>query len=309
MASSSVRATRADRASRSPRWLPCCPELDLPIDATAGLLQRSGAGDRRAAGRRPVRAHGRRCPGARRRVGRAPRPPRVGRQRVRRAHRPPRPDRRHRRRDLAAPPHRAGRSRTRWRDTEVRALATIALGGPLEGVTMQTLIATSGGNALFLRELIDGGLESGALTDRFGLWRLDGPLLGSPRLQDLIGQRLAGLPPISSRRSSWSPWAIRSSCRCSAASCRIETIEQLEGSGHRRRGPAPGSTTPTTSRSAWPTRSTARRSGPTCRRCAAPACAGPWPTPATRSRAPDRPTCCASPCGDSTAAGRSGPTP
>ncbi|MGZ4759677.1 MAG: helix-turn-helix transcriptional regulator, partial [Acidimicrobiales bacterium] len=52
----------------------------------------------------------------------------------------------------------------------------------------------SGGNALFLRELIDGGLESGALSDTFGLWRLDDPLLGSSRLQDLIGQRLAGLP-------------------------------------------------------------------------------------------------------------------
>ncbi|MGZ4695615.1 MAG: AAA family ATPase, partial [Acidimicrobiales bacterium] len=79
-------------------------------------------------------------------------------------------------------------------DREVRALAAIALGGPLEGVTMQTLVTTSGGNALFLRELIDGGLESGALSDTFGLWRLDGPLLGSSRLQDLIGQRLAGLP-------------------------------------------------------------------------------------------------------------------
>ena len=79
-------------------------------------------------------------------------------------------------------------------EAEVRALATIALGGPLDGVTLQTLLATSGGNVLFLRELIDGGLESGALSNRFGLWRLEGPLLGSSRLQDLIGRRLAGLP-------------------------------------------------------------------------------------------------------------------
>jgi DNA-binding CsgD family transcriptional regulator len=79
-------------------------------------------------------------------------------------------------------------------DAEVRALATIAVGGPLEGVTLQSLAATSAGNALFLRELIDGGLESGSLANRFGLWRLDGPLVGSSRLQDLIGRRLAGLP-------------------------------------------------------------------------------------------------------------------
>ncbi len=79
-------------------------------------------------------------------------------------------------------------------DAEVRALATIAVGGPLEGITLQNLATTSAGNALFLRELIEGGLESGSLTNQFGLWRLDGPLVGSSRLQDLIGRRLAGMP-------------------------------------------------------------------------------------------------------------------
>ncbi len=79
-------------------------------------------------------------------------------------------------------------------ESETRALATIGAGGPIEGSTMQTLVAASAGNPLFLRELVDGGLESGALVNQFGLWRLDGTLLGSPRLQDLIGARVGGLP-------------------------------------------------------------------------------------------------------------------
>src|SRR6185436_17978408 len=89
----------------------------------------------------------------------------------------------------------------------------------------------SGGNALFLRELIDGGLESGALTDRFGLWRLDGPLLGSPRLQDLIGQRLAGLP--SDQLEALQLVALGDPLELSLLSSlvSIETIELLEGRG------------------------------------------------------------------------------
>ena len=79
-------------------------------------------------------------------------------------------------------------------DAEIRALATIGAGGPIEGSTMQTLVTASAGNPLFLRELVDGGLESGALVNQFGLWRLDGTLLGSPRLQDQVGMRVRGLP-------------------------------------------------------------------------------------------------------------------
>ncbi len=79
-------------------------------------------------------------------------------------------------------------------DAEIRALATIGAGGPIEGSTMQTLVTASAGNPLFLRELVDGALDSGALVNQFGLWRLNGTLLGSPRLQDQIGLRVRGLP-------------------------------------------------------------------------------------------------------------------
>jgi DNA-binding CsgD family transcriptional regulator/tetratricopeptide (TPR) repeat protein len=79
-------------------------------------------------------------------------------------------------------------------EVDIRALATIGAGGPIEGSTMQSLISASSGNPLFLRELVDGGLESGALINQFGLWRLEGTLLPSRRLQDQIGVRVHGLP-------------------------------------------------------------------------------------------------------------------
>jgi DNA-binding CsgD family transcriptional regulator/chromosome segregation and condensation protein ScpB len=78
-------------------------------------------------------------------------------------------------------------------DEELRTLAVMAIGGPVDGATLQSLVESSGGNVLFLRELIQGALESGALTSELGLWRLRGSLAHSPRLRDLIEQRLAGL--------------------------------------------------------------------------------------------------------------------
>jgi len=78
-------------------------------------------------------------------------------------------------------------------DSELRTLAVLAVGGPLDGATLQSLVESSGGNVLFLRELIQGALESGTLTSELGLWRLQGSLAHSPRLRDLIEQRLGGL--------------------------------------------------------------------------------------------------------------------
>jgi DNA-binding CsgD family transcriptional regulator len=56
-------------------------------------------------------------------------------------------------------------------------------------------VTASAGNVLYLRELIQGCQEAGTLVNRYGLWRLTGPLAGSPRLQDLIGTRLKDLSP------------------------------------------------------------------------------------------------------------------
>ena len=72
-------------------------------------------------------------------------------------------------------------------------LVEIALGGPVEAVAAQALTDASEGNVLYLRELILAGLETHALVDDAGLWRLVGSIASSPRLADLVSTRLAGL--------------------------------------------------------------------------------------------------------------------
>ena len=230
MASSAVRATRSGSGIPFAALAPLLPELDLPIDATAGLLQDAARAidERRADGRFVLMVDdAQELDDAS--VALLDHLVSVGSVfvvlTVRRDQT-----------DVTAAEiwqhHRIVRVDLEpLADAEVRALATIALGGPLEGLTMQTLIATSGGNALFLRELIDGGLESGALTDQFGLWRLDGPLLGSSRLQDIIGQRLAGLP--ADQLEALELVALGDPLELSLLSSLvpIETIELLEGRG------------------------------------------------------------------------------
>ena len=72
-------------------------------------------------------------------------------------------------------------------------LVSEAVGGPVDGVTMQTLHTTSGGNALFLRELVSGALDAGTLQETNGMWRLRGELSPSTRLGEVVGLRLGGL--------------------------------------------------------------------------------------------------------------------
>jgi DNA-binding CsgD family transcriptional regulator len=81
-------------------------------------------------------------------------------------------------------------------DRHVQALTSLALGGPVEASTLQVLSDSCAGNVLFLRELINGALESGALEEHQGMWRLSGSIARSPRLRDLIERRLRGISPV-----------------------------------------------------------------------------------------------------------------
>jgi DNA-binding NarL/FixJ family response regulator len=82
----------------------------------------------------------------------------------------------------------------RLTDADVAALVEAALGGPLEEAALRWVIETSQGNALYVRELVAGAVESGTLQ-RFGdLWRLAGRPGLSASLGELIAERMAGLP-------------------------------------------------------------------------------------------------------------------
>jgi hypothetical protein len=76
---------------------------------------------------------------------------------------------------------------------EVEELVGAGLGGQVDGTTLRDLWQLTGGNPMFLRELILGGLDSGALRQAGGVWRWEGPMTAAPRLVELVEARLGRL--------------------------------------------------------------------------------------------------------------------
>jgi DNA-binding CsgD family transcriptional regulator len=67
------------------------------------------------------------------------------------------------------------------------------LNGPLERDTQTWLWQTSGGNPLFLRELVRSAVDQGGLVQERGHWRRSGPVPPSQRLLDLLDERIEAL--------------------------------------------------------------------------------------------------------------------
>ncbi|EHB55499.1 ATP-dependent transcriptional regulator, MalT-like, LuxR family [Mycolicibacterium rhodesiae JS60] len=78
---------------------------------------------------------------------------------------------------------------------EVQAILAAALDGPVDPGTAHELAERSGGNALFLRELVLGALHSESLSNSDGIWRLSGHLAPTARLTQLVESRLGALTP------------------------------------------------------------------------------------------------------------------
>jgi DNA-binding CsgD family transcriptional regulator len=78
-------------------------------------------------------------------------------------------------------------------DETIEELLTSALEGPVDAATVRELAARSRGNPMFLRELVNGALETGVLVDAGGLWRLQGALSPTVRLVELVALRLGDL--------------------------------------------------------------------------------------------------------------------
>jgi DNA-binding CsgD family transcriptional regulator/tetratricopeptide (TPR) repeat protein len=70
-----------------------------------------------------------------------------------------------------------------------------ALDGPVAHRTAATLHAASGGNPLYLRELVLGALADETLHATNGVWQLAGDTRATPTLRDLVLARLAPLGP------------------------------------------------------------------------------------------------------------------
>jgi DNA-binding CsgD family transcriptional regulator len=98
-----------------------------------------------------------------------------------------------------------------WKDElverqEVRPLSpddvTTLLGlvlGEVEASTALALARASGGNPLYLRELVLAAQDAGTLHDSGGMWRLQGRVSTSPRLKELVSVRLGGLSTAAQR--------------------------------------------------------------------------------------------------------------
>ncbi|MFJ6048894.1 LuxR C-terminal-related transcriptional regulator [Streptomyces sp. NPDC092307] len=80
------------------------------------------------------------------------------------------------------------------RDQVTRALERV-LEGPVGRSAVNHLLATSGGNPLYLRELVVGAVDAGVLTCDGEIWDMTADRLpGTRRLTDLIRSRLAVAP-------------------------------------------------------------------------------------------------------------------
>ncbi|HEY2308428.1 MAG TPA: LuxR family transcriptional regulator [Streptosporangiaceae bacterium] len=86
---------------------------------------------------------------------------------------------------------------TTWGEPETEAVLSAVLGGPVAINSVRRLWEVSQGNALYLRELLIGAVDSGALTETGGIWSLRLPLTAPGRLVELVAARLSGLAPVT----------------------------------------------------------------------------------------------------------------
>lgn len=76
---------------------------------------------------------------------------------------------------------------------DVERLLTEVLGGAVETATVRRLWAATGGNPLYLREVVNEAVRVGTLEGTDGLWRWQGEVRVGARLRELVELRLAGL--------------------------------------------------------------------------------------------------------------------
>jgi DNA-binding CsgD family transcriptional regulator len=82
-----------------------------------------------------------------------------------------------------------------WNEAQTEAVLCAYLGGPVASGSVRRLWELSQGNALYLRELLIGAVDSGTLRRDGGIWSLSHPLTAVGRLGELVAARLAGLAP------------------------------------------------------------------------------------------------------------------
>jgi hypothetical protein len=78
-------------------------------------------------------------------------------------------------------------------EAEIAVLLEAVLGGPVDSRGAARMWALTCGNALYLRQLVDGEVESGRLSEVGGVWRWLGEREVSPGLAELVDARMGQL--------------------------------------------------------------------------------------------------------------------
>ena len=79
-------------------------------------------------------------------------------------------------------------------DAAIEELLVTVLGAPMDAAAVLVFADRSRGNPLYLRELVTGAVETGALAEQGGIWRLRvGGLRPTARLAELVALRLGDL--------------------------------------------------------------------------------------------------------------------
>jgi DNA-binding CsgD family transcriptional regulator len=106
-----------------------------------------------------------------------------------------------------------------------------ALGGPVDGVTRKEVLRVSDGNPLYLRELILGGLESGALRQLDGVWRWTGGLAGATRLAEVVEARLGAVDETARAAVELVAWGEPLAARVLERLIDKDAVQAAEGGG------------------------------------------------------------------------------
>jgi DNA-binding CsgD family transcriptional regulator len=78
-------------------------------------------------------------------------------------------------------------------DAAIEELLGAVVGGPVDTASLRQLADHCRGNPMVLREVVTGALESGALGEEGGIWRLRSELRPTARLAELVALRLGHL--------------------------------------------------------------------------------------------------------------------
>ncbi|OBI83840.1 AAA family ATPase [Mycobacterium sp. E740] len=121
-----------------------------------------------------------------------------------------------------------------------RTVIEETLGGPVDARTVQRFWKLTGGNALFLRQLVADQIEAGRIRVTAGVWMWDGGVAVSQNMSDMVGRQLRQLTPdvalVVDTLSQCEPLAVDALCDLgdragleAAEQLRLVTVERSGG--------------------------------------------------------------------------------